>query len=90
MDSPRFTSSKAVLISASGITWVIIGSISILPGMYQSTIPGTSVQDPGRLDFDQHFALPRTLEPHGRYLQRSTCSNSDSGANVHGHILIVG
>src|SRR6202048_5077252 len=44
MDSPRFISSNALLMSASGITWVIIGSISILPCMYQSTILGTSVR----------------------------------------------
>src|SRR5260221_10006003 len=46
MDSPRFISSNALLISLSGITWVIIGSISILPCMYQSTIFGTSVRPP--------------------------------------------
>jgi hypothetical protein len=32
--------SNALLMSASGITCVIIGSISILPSMYQSTIFG--------------------------------------------------
>ncbi len=31
-------------MSASGMVWVIIGSISILPSMYQSTIFGTSVR----------------------------------------------
>ena len=35
---------KAVLISSSPMTWVIIGSISILPVMYMSTILGTSVR----------------------------------------------
>src|ERR1700753_3396362 len=36
--------SKALLISLSGITCVIIGSIWILPCIYQSTIFGTSVR----------------------------------------------
>jgi hypothetical protein len=31
-------------MSSSGIVWVIIGSIWILPSMYQSTIFGTSVR----------------------------------------------
>jgi hypothetical protein len=31
-------------MSGSGMVWVIIGSISILPSMYQSTIFGTSVR----------------------------------------------
>ena len=32
------------MIRSSGRVWVIIGSISILPSMYQSTIFGTSVR----------------------------------------------
>src|ERR1051325_9377572 len=44
MLSPECIRSNALLISVSGITWVIIGSISILPSMYQSTIFGTSVR----------------------------------------------
>src|ERR1051325_3618918 len=41
---PACIRSKAVLISARGMVWVIIGSISILPCMYQSTMRGTSVR----------------------------------------------
>src|SRR4029078_10368660 len=44
MLSPECIRSKARVMSVSGITWVIIGSISILPSMYQSTIFGTSVR----------------------------------------------
>jgi hypothetical protein len=40
---PSCISSNPLLISASGMRCVIIGSISILPSMYQSTILGTSV-----------------------------------------------
>ena len=36
--------SKPLLISSSFSVWVIIGSIWILPSMYQSTIFGTSVR----------------------------------------------
>ena len=35
------------MISSSGKVWVIIGSISILPSMYQSTMRGTSVRPLG-------------------------------------------
>src|SRR5215471_862422 len=41
---PACIRSNAVLMSESGMEWVIIGSISILPCMYQSTILGTSVR----------------------------------------------
>ena len=41
---PSCIRSKPLLISSSGMVWVIIGSISILPSMYQSTIFGTSVR----------------------------------------------
>ena len=44
MLSPACIRSKPLLISSSDRTWVIIGSISILPSMYQSTILGTSVR----------------------------------------------
>src|SRR5690606_20565336 len=44
MDSPECISSKPLLMSSSGMVWVIIGSIWILPSMYQSTIFGTSVR----------------------------------------------
>src|SRR5205814_1586796 len=44
IDWPFLISSNALLMSLSGITWVIIGSISILPCIYQSTIFGTSVR----------------------------------------------
>src|SRR5262249_30612374 len=44
MLSPLCISSNPLLMSASVIVWVIIGSISILPSMYQSTILGTSVR----------------------------------------------
>src|ERR1044072_1707107 len=44
MLSPACIRSKPLLMSASGIVCVIIGSISILPSMYQSTIFGTSVR----------------------------------------------
>ena len=41
---PSCIKSKPLLMSARGIVCVIIGSISILPAMYQSTILGTSVR----------------------------------------------
>ena len=41
---PSCIRSKPLLISGSGMVCVIIGSISILPSMYQSTIFGTSVR----------------------------------------------
>src|ERR1700741_4043919 len=41
---PSCISSNPLLMSGSGMVWVIIGSISILPAMYQSTIFGTSVR----------------------------------------------
>src|ERR1044072_4280968 len=44
MLSPACIRSKPLLMSASGIVWVIIGSMWILPSMYQSTIFGTSVR----------------------------------------------
>src|SRR5213075_1369938 len=44
MLSPLCISSNPLLMSASAIVCVIIGSISILPSMYQSTILGTSVR----------------------------------------------
>ena len=44
IDFPSCISSKPLLISSSLRTWVIMGSISILPFMYQSTIFGTSVR----------------------------------------------
>src|SRR3954451_15971282 len=44
IDLPSCIRSKPLLISSSLRTWVIIGSISILPPMYQSTILGTSVR----------------------------------------------
>ena len=44
IDLPSCIRSNARLMSDSGITWVIMGSISILPCMYQSTILGTSVR----------------------------------------------
>ncbi len=44
MRSPECMRSKPLLISSSFRIWVIIGSISILPSIYQSTIPGTSVR----------------------------------------------
>jgi hypothetical protein len=42
----------------SGIVWVIMGSISILPSMYQSTILGTSVRPRAPLK-----AVPRHTRP---------------------------
>src|SRR3954454_8312382 len=44
IDLPSCIRSKPLLISSSLRTWVIIGSISIFPFMYQSTILGTSVR----------------------------------------------
>jgi hypothetical protein len=44
IDSPACIRSKPRLISSRASRWVIIGSISILPSMYQSTIFGTSVR----------------------------------------------
>src|SRR5262249_29944901 len=41
---PACIRSNPLLMSGSGMVWVIIGSISILPSMYQSTIFGTSVR----------------------------------------------
>src|SRR5215813_12677984 len=41
---PSCISSNPLLMSGSGMVCVIIGSISILPSMYQSTIFGTSVR----------------------------------------------
>src|SRR5262245_52045730 len=41
---PSCISSNRLLMSGSGMVCVIIGSISILPSMYQSTIFGTSVR----------------------------------------------
>src|SRR5665213_2737660 len=44
IDLPSCIRSNPLLISSSSRTWVIIGSISILPLMYQSTIFGTSLR----------------------------------------------
>src|SRR3546814_13459682 len=44
MLSPACIRSNPLLISSSPMTWVIIGSISILPCIYMSTIFGTSVR----------------------------------------------
>src|SRR3981081_2282386 len=44
IDLPSCIRSNPLLISSSLRTWVIIGSISIFPFMYQSTIFGTSVR----------------------------------------------
>src|SRR5260221_1129159 len=44
MLSPLCISSNPLLMFANGILYVIIGSTSILPSMYQSTILGTSVR----------------------------------------------
>ena len=44
MLSPACIRSNPLLISSSVRTWVIIGSIAILPFIYQSTIFGTSVR----------------------------------------------
>src|ERR1043166_3163829 len=44
MLSPACIRSKPLLMSVSGMVWVIMGSIWILPSMYQSTILGTSVR----------------------------------------------
>src|SRR5262245_26571610 len=44
MLSPARINSKPLLISSRRSVWVIIGSISILPSRYQSTIFGTSVR----------------------------------------------
>ena len=44
IDLPSCMRSKAVLISSSGMVWVIRSSMLILPSMYQSTIFGTSVR----------------------------------------------
>ena len=42
------------------------------------------VADASGLDFDQHFALARAFELHGRDFQRLAGSDSDGGANIHG------
>src|SRR5665647_2955669 len=44
IDSPRFMRSNPLLMSSSGMVWVIRSSMLILPSMYQSTILGTSVR----------------------------------------------
>jgi hypothetical protein len=61
---PSRISVKASLIFPSGMVWVIIGSISILPCMYQSTIFGTS---------ERPRAAERGAAPHppGDQLKRS-------------------
>src|SRR3546814_5103582 len=67
MLSPLCIRSKPLLISSSDSTWVIIGSIWILPFMYQSTILGTSVRP-----FATPKAVPRQLrrsEEHTSELQ---------------------
>src|SRR3546814_21016903 len=46
MLSPACIRSKPLLISSRLSTWVIIGSISMRPFIYQSTIFGTSVPPP--------------------------------------------
>ena len=46
------------MIRSSGSVWVIIGSISILPSMYQSTIFGVSVRPRA-----PPKALPRQTRP---------------------------
>jgi hypothetical protein len=40
--------------------------------------------DAGGLDFDQHFALARSVELNGRDLKRFSGGNSNGGANIHG------
>ena len=42
------------------------------------------VADASGLDFDQHFALARSLELNSRYFQRLSSSDGDGGANIHG------
>src|ERR1700733_14723005 len=44
IDSPECIRSNALLMSASGILWVMRSSMLILPSIYQSTILGTSVR----------------------------------------------
>jgi hypothetical protein len=58
IDLPSCIRSKPLLMSSSGMVWVIIGSISILPSMYQSTIFGTSVRPRA-----PPKAVPRQLRP---------------------------
>src|SRR5262249_1362415 len=69
---PSCISSNPLLMSGSGMVCVIIGSISILPSMYQSTIFGTSVRPPPppkALPFPPR-ALP---EACGAQLERGRC-----------------
>src|SRR5215831_6424128 len=63
---PSCISSKPLLMSANGRVCVIIGSISILPSMYQSTIFGTSV----RPRAPERRALP---DAAGDQLKRAGC-----------------
>src|SRR5216684_2086476 len=44
IDSPECIKSKALLMSLSGILWVMRSSMLILPSIYQSTICGSSVR----------------------------------------------
>jgi hypothetical protein len=42
------------------------------------------VADPGRPDFDQHFAGAWAFQLHGRHFERLAGSQRDGGANIHG------
>ena len=58
IDSPACIRSNARLMSSSAMVWVMRGSMSILPTMYQSTIFGTSVRP-----FAPSKAVPRHTRP---------------------------
>src|SRR4029453_9752372 len=63
---PSCISSKPLLISVSRMVCVIIGSISIFPSMYQSTIFGTSVRPRAAECRALHNAAGAQLEWGGR------------------------
>ena len=80
MLSPACIRSKPLLISSSVNTWVIIGSISILPVNYQSTILGTSVRPLGAAERGPAPVAPgdQLERPRGDFLARLRDADDDA------------
>src|SRR5690606_25714482 len=62
MLSPECIRSKPLLMSSSFRIWVIIGSISILPSIYQSTMPGRSEEHTSELQSRENLVCRLLLE----------------------------
>ncbi len=51
---------------------------------------GVGMANPGRLDFDQHFAVFRSIEPYRLDRQRLSGLVSNSGTSLHRHLPPIG